>query len=271
MPLHAFIESIGLLGPGLGDWQQGSEILAGRQPYVHAPTELPAPAGLPAAERRRIGPTVRLALGIGQQAIAASGADAARLPTVFASSGGDGHNFHAICEALAQPEPLMSPTRFHNSVHNATAGYWSIAAGATRASNVLCALDASFGAGLLESTAQVTADQEPCLLLAYDTDYPEPLRSHRPIPDPIGVALLLAPQASARSLARVEVALAREAATPMQDAALEALRRSAPAARALPMLEAIATHVAKTVVLDYLEDLQLRVTVTPLAGVTGGQ
>ncbi|KWR77171.1 beta-ketoacyl synthase chain length factor [Cupriavidus sp. IDO] len=264
MPSSVFIESIGLLGPGLGDWTQGSAVLAGQQPYIHAPTALPAPAGLPQAERRRTGPTVRLALAIGQQAVAASGMDAADLPTIFTSSSADGQNFHAICEALAAPDPLMSPTRFHNSVHNAPAGYWSIAAGAMRPSNVLCAMDGSFGAGFLEGVAQVAADQAPCLLIAYDTGYPEPLHSHRPIPDPFGVALLLTPQATARTLAQVWAGVTHAPATTMADAALEQLRKSAPAARALPLLQAVATGTTGTVVLDYLDELRLEVGITPM-------
>ncbi|WP_432260780.1 beta-ketoacyl synthase chain length factor [Cupriavidus sp. TMH.W2] len=264
MPQHVFIESIGLLGPGLAGWQQASEVLAGRAPYAHAPTDLPLPAGLPPAERRRTGPTVRLALDVGQQAVAGSDCDAAQLPTIFTSSSSDGHNFHAICEALAQADPLMSPTRFHNSVHNATAGYWSIAAGAMRTSNVLCAMDGSFGAGLLECVLQAAADAEPCLLIAYDTGYPEPLHSHRPIPDPFGVALLVTPRQTARSLARIGVALTQAPATAMPDAALEALRTSAPAARVLPLLAAIARGETGAVVLDYLDTLQIEAEVESL-------
>jgi len=52
-----------------------------------------------------------------------AGVEPATLPSVFASSGGDGHNCHEICQALSLEERLISPTRFHNSVHNAAAGY----------------------------------------------------------------------------------------------------------------------------------------------------
>jgi hypothetical protein len=126
-------------------------------------------------------------------------------------------------------------------------------------------MDGSFGAGFLEGVAQVAADQAPCLLIAYDTGYPEPLHSHRPIPDPFGVALLLTPQATARTLAQVQAGVTRAPATTMADAALERLRTSAPAARALPLLQAIATGTAGTVVLDYLDELRLEVGITPTA------
>jgi len=84
---------------------------------------------------------------------------------------------------LASDDRQISPTRFHNSVHNAAAGYWSIATGAMTSSSVLCAFDACFGAGLLEALTQVVVDDTRSVLLACDTAYPEPLHSVRPIPD----------------------------------------------------------------------------------------
>ncbi|KAB0631020.1 3-oxoacyl-ACP synthase, partial [Burkholderia stagnalis] len=65
MTLSAFIDSIGLIGPGLTDWPHAADVLAGRAAYTHARTLLPPPAGLPPAERRRTGPAVRVALAAG--------------------------------------------------------------------------------------------------------------------------------------------------------------------------------------------------------------
>jgi hypothetical protein len=191
--LSACVRGIGLLGPGLDDWLSGASVLAGVTPYTSRATVLPVPAALPAAERRRTGAVVRLALAIGFEASSRAGANPAELPTVFSSSGGDGSNCHEICQTLATGDRQLSPTRFHNSVHNAASGYWSIAVGATPASNVLCAYDATFGAALLEALTQVVVDRTPVLLVAYDSAYPEPLHGVRPIPDAFGVAMVLAP------------------------------------------------------------------------------
>ncbi len=191
--LSACVRGIGLLGPGFDDWTSGVSVLAGVAPYIPRATVLPVPSGLPAAERRRTGTVVRLALAIGFEAASRAGANPAELPTVFSSSGGDGSNCHEICQTLATGERQLSPTRFHNSVHNAASGYWSIAAGATPSSSVLCAYDATFGAALLEALTQVLVDQTPVLLVAYDSAYPEPLHGVRPIPDAFGVAMVLAP------------------------------------------------------------------------------
>jgi hypothetical protein len=263
--LSAFIEGIGVLGPGFANWSEARESLAGRVDHVAARTVVPAPASLPAAERRRTGTTVKLALAVGLDAVAMSGRDVATLSTVFAASGGDGQNCHAICETLASDDRKLSPTRFHNSVHNAPAGYWSIATQAMAPSNVLCAYDGSFAAGLLEALCQVAVDGVPTLLIAFDTDYPEPMRAVRPVPDAFGVALVLAPTQTANALARIDVRLTDAAATTLAAAEFEAMRRAIPSARALPLLDALARGHKASVILDYLQDVQLHLDVSPLS------
>ena len=267
--VSAFIESVGLLGPGLSDWPHAARVLADPTAYVSERTALPPPAGLPSAERRRTGPVVRIALAAGHEAVAASGRDAATLATVFTSSGGDGHNCHTICETLAGDDRQLSPTRFHNSVHNAPAGYWSIATRAMAPSSVLCAHDGSFGAGLLDSLCQVAADGTPTLLIAFDTDYPSPMREVRPIPDAFGVALVLTPEAGPLALARIDVQFTDAPATVLASRELERLRREIPAARSLPLLDALAAQRAASVVLDYLPDTRLHVNIVPSSGASG--
>jgi hypothetical protein len=280
--LTGCIQGIGLLGPGLADWRAARALLASGASYVAAPTVLPPPAVLPAAERRRAGRVIRLALAVGAEALdaatAASAADATsadaavasraadyarQLPTVFTSSGGDGDNCHELCESLASGDRQISPTRFHNSVHNAAAGYWSIAYGCTLASTSVCAGDGSFGAGLVEALTQLACGAPAVLLLAYDAAYPPPLYAARPIPDAFGVALLLVAPASAGELPRLQVALNDAPAAPMQQSAFESLRASIPAARSLPLLERLAQRRGGTVILDYLDTARLAVEVQP--------
>lgn len=261
--MNAWIEGIGVLGPGLSNWASAQPILCGQQPWQPAKTVLPAPALLPPAERRRSGAITKLTLAVGLEAIAAAGLEAASLHTVFAASGGDGDTCHAICEMLASADRQISPTRFHNSVHNAAAGYWSIATGAMAASSVLSAYDASFGAGLLEALAQVVADQVRVVLLACDTPYPEPLFGARPVPDSLGIALVLAPQRADHALAQISVSLSDAAAEPLTDPALDHLRLAIPAARGLPLLRALALRHTRQVVLDYLDNVRLAVDIAP--------
>jgi hypothetical protein len=261
--LTAWVDGVGVLGPGISDWPSALHVLSGTAPWQPATTVLPAPQCLAGAERRRVGPLVRLTLAVGLEAASAATADPRRLPAVFASSGSDGENCHGICEVLATADRQVSPTRFHNSVHNAAAGYWGIATGATEASNALCAYDASFAAGLLEALCQVAAERTSVLLIAYDAPYPEPVRSTRPIPETFGVALVLAPVMGETSLARLEVARCAAAPDGMEDGSLEALRVGVPAARSLPLLAHLARRAAGRVNIEYLEGESLAVDVTP--------
>lgn len=263
MSLSAYIDGIGLLGPGLNGWPDSQPVLRGSAPYQPQKTVLPAPQILPAAERRRAGMIVKLTLATGIEAVNAARMEPASLPIVFSASGGDGENCHAICETLASDDRQISPTRFHNSVHNAAAGYWSIATGAMASASVLCAYDASFGAGLLEVLTQTSVDQTRCLLLACDAPYPEPLHSARPILDAFGIALALSPERSPASLAQIALSFTETAANTLDNPTLDALRKSIPAARGLPLLAAIAQRQAQRVVLDYLEPSRLAVDISP--------
>ena len=283
-PLTAWIEGIGFIAPGLPDWPSARAVLRGEAPLAVAPSVLPAPSLLPPAERRRASRVVKLTLALGLEAAAQAGADVATLATVFAASGADGHNCHAICEQLATDDRQISPTRFHNSVHNAAAGYWGIATGSMAPCQVICAYDASFGAGLLDALghvavdrparrlsasglldalAQVVVDRQATLLIAYDSEYPAPLFAKRPVPDVAGVALLLTPERSERSLARITVTSGTDAAGPLAAAELEALRSTIPALRALPLLQKLAKGEGGSVCLDYLAPMQLQVVIQP--------
>jgi len=274
---------VGLLGPGLADWAQGAALL--RQGFVSAPTAVPAPQLLPATERRRAGTVVKASIVVADEAVAAAGLQAALLPTVFTSSTGDPNNCHLLCEALAQPERLVSPTRFTNSVHNAAAGYWHIALHSRAPSTSLAAHDASFAAGLLEAAVQCLAAQTPVLLVACDVPYPEPLHTLRPVADVFAVALVLGPPAAAGAgldagalagtvtgtvtgavtgtvagavsgavsgaVTSVQLELSSvgqdslAVTTTCTEPALEALRQDIPAARALPLLVALARAQAQ--------------------------
>jgi hypothetical protein len=262
MTLAATVEGVGLVGPGLAGWSAARERLAGREAFEAAATVIPSPELLPATERRRAGKTVKLALAAGLEAARMAGRETSTLATIFASSGAEGENCHAICEALAGDDRLISPTRFHNSVHNAAAGYWGIATGAMAPSDALGAYDASFAAGLLEGLVRLASDPaQPVLLIAYDTPYPHPLSGVRPMTDSFAVALVLT--AARDGAPRVTASLETAAVTPMPDPALEAVRKGIPSARSLPLLRALALDSASSVALEYLGAQVLRVDVTP--------
>lgn len=261
------VEGIGLRGPGLEGWRLSRCILAGHEPYVSAPLSVPAASLLPPNERRRAPQSVKLALAVGAEAFEAAGLSPATIPAVFASSGGDGQTIHSILGTLAGEDRALSPTRFHNSVHNVAAGYWSIATGAKAPATSLCAHDGSFAAGLIEAAAQAMTDGQPVALIAYDLPYPGPLAQVRRIPEAFAVALVLAPEPRGSGRMLMELSLNPEpcAPTPASPEALEPMRQTVPAARCLALLAALARGAPAEVNLDYLEDLSLVVRLIPAA------
>ena len=267
-----YLQGVGLLGPGLPSWAGSQATLRGAQPHRVEPCVLPPPARLPPAERRRAGAVVRLAMAVADEAIAMADVDPQTLATVFTSSGGEGANCHSLCETLASPNPLISPIRFTNSVHNAASGYWHIAVGSRRSSTSLCAYDGSFGAGLLEAATLMHDHPEPLLLVAYDLPYPEPLHSARPLPDNLGLALVLTPRPTRRSIAELRVAALPARLAPALsacgDASLDALRTGMPAGAALPLLQTLARGPdsrPRELVIDYLPQLKLTLRVATVA------
>ena len=263
MTLSAYVSGVGVVGPGIGDWREAAAIMSGRVAYVPARTVLPVATLLPPAERRRTGRVVKLALAVAWEAATHAKMQPAQLASVFSSSGGDGDNCHELCQALALEGREISPTKFANSVHNAAAGYWSIATGAKMESSVLCAFDASFSAGMLEAMSHVNVDLEAVLLVTYDTEYPEPIHATRAIPDAFGCAMVLTPHRTPTSLARIELTLKDGCEDSMTDAGLEDLRSSIPAARCLPLLRQLALGSAARVVLDYLDASRVVLDVQP--------
>jgi Beta-ketoacyl synthase, N-terminal domain len=261
---RVYLQGIGLCGPGLDGWERSQPMLAGEASYVPAPPSIPPSALLPPNERRRTVRTVKLALAVGAEAFEHARVAPGAAATVFASSGGDGDTLDEILKGLSLPDREVSPTRFHNSVHNAPAGYWSIATLSREPSSSLCAHDGSFAAGLVDAAAQAVVDDRMVGLVAYDLPYPEPLHRARPIGAIFATALVLTPRPSELSLAELDVAIerGRGQATRLAEP-LEALRAGTPAARGLPLLAALARSAAETVILDYIDACALRVAVAP--------
>ena len=263
-PLQVFVNGVGLYAPGLSGWQHARAVLTAPQTYHATPLQLPSIDALPAAERRRLGVAVKLAMAAGYDAVQQSSVALALLSTGFSSSAGDGDNCHHILEALASPDRAISPTRFHNAVHNAAAGYWHLATHSRRPSTSLSAHDAGFGAALLETASQICSNAQPCLLVSFDTPYGPPLHDMRRIAHPFGVALLLTSQQSTHSLCSLTLSLTPEPAHPMSTPDLEAMRCNVPAARALPLLSALATQQQQQhLVIEYLQGLNISITLQP--------
>ncbi|MFZ5636279.1 MAG: beta-ketoacyl synthase chain length factor [Pseudomonadota bacterium] len=188
--LSARIAGIGFWTRGLPSWDAARAFVASGALPEAAPAK-PSPQLLPANERRRAPESVAVALDVALAACAAAQRDPATLPSVFASTHGDLAITDSMCATLAGDPRGVSPTKFHNSVHNAAAGYWTIGAGCVRPATALAAWDATFAQGLIEALAQLAEGDEAVLLVGYDTAAVGPLRSIHAADDLLGGALVL--------------------------------------------------------------------------------
>ncbi|MFC5570367.1 beta-ketoacyl synthase chain length factor [Lysobacter yangpyeongensis] len=189
-PLHATVEGIGFWAPGLPSWEAAVAFVREGALVADAPAR-PSPQLLAPNERRRAPETVAVALEVALAACAAAGREPVALPSVFASTHGDLAITDYMCATLASDPRSISPTRFHNSVHNAAAGYWTIGTGAMQPATAISAYDASFAQGLIEALAQLVAGAEAVLLVAYDSQATGPVAGVSPSRGLLGGALVL--------------------------------------------------------------------------------
>jgi len=240
MSLRIHVEGIGVWSPQLADFAALRGWLDGTPPP--APTAKPPAATLPANERRRAPESVLLAIEVAGQAVAMSGRTAAELACVFGSAFGDLSITDYMCETLAHTPTELSPTRFHNSVHNAPAGYWTIATGCHAPSSAVCGWRDTVGAGLLEAAALALADQRPVLFVCGDVAGAGPLLPLSGCTQAFGCAFVLAPEASERSVATLSLELVSRKETNTEASALPAAWGEANpmASAALPLLSVLA-------------------------------
>ena len=204
--MRIFVEAVGVLAPGLPDWESCKRVLAAETAYASAPLAAIMPASLAPAERRRSSPTVRLAIAVAEQALQHTPLAPHDMAMVFSSHEAAGVITHQLCEVLAGSREV-SPTQFHNSVHNAPSGYYSIAMNAKHAASSVCRGKWSFAAGLLNAATQTLADNVPVLYVCYDSPLPPPLCDAMPVLDATAIALVLTPAVTPQSLASWEITI----------------------------------------------------------------
>jgi len=274
-PPTLYIEGPAFWTPTLPGWDAARAAFRGEGTLTDPPAKRPAPQVLAPAERRRAPDTVALALEVAAAAMSASGRNAADVPCVFISAHGDLTINDYMCSTLATDPTVLSPTRFHNSVHNAAVGYWTIGTGCMAASNSVSAFEFSFATGLLEAAVQCAADHSPVLVVGYDTPTVGPLTSVTDSRGLLAVAMVIAPERSERTVAALEWSLADHARSGGDAASTYTLPRSEaakslsginPMAQALGLFEALA-HLddvaAPPVELQLSPTLSLRLQLRP--------
>lgn len=203
MQREAFVDGISFWSQRLPGWGIAGAILAGHAAPPAVADRRPSPGMLPAAERRRAPDSVALAIEVAARACDAAGVDPAGLASVFATTHADLAITDYLCETLVRAPLHTSPTKFHNSVHNAAAGYWCIATGCHAPYTTLSVHGYSFAAGLLEALLQVASDGRSVLYVAFDIEACGPLAPITVSRGLLGAGLVLSPVRAATSIARL--------------------------------------------------------------------
>lgn len=164
-------------------------------------SEPPLPE-MPAMLRRRASPSGKMALQAAYRAIAArsgvalQGETPGEIPTVFCSRHGECLRSAALLADLAGGTP-MSPTAFSLSVHNASAGLFSIARGDRSGSVALAAGVATVEHAAIEACGLLADGAPAVLLVVSDSPLPDMYRQFADCDEqPFGWAWLLVPAAA---------------------------------------------------------------------------
>jgi hypothetical protein len=252
------VEGIAFWSPRLPTWDIARAVIRGEALPSEAAAR-PVPALLAPTERRRAPDTVALALEVAAKACEAAGRAPSDLPSVFASTHGDIAISDYMCTTLAGTPALISPIKFHNSVHNAAAGYWSIGTGSQAPYTAISAFEHTFGAGLLEAAAQIACEGKPVLYVAFDIEAKGALGTVTPSRGMLGAALVLGPRSSENGMTlALQIETGGSAITPASSPAAEYIAGNA-LAPCLPFFELLARPDAAAIQLALGTRMTLRV------------
>lgn len=263
MTLRVAIEGVAFWAARLPGWETARAVMRGEQDAPAAPSARPAPTLLAPTERRRAPDTVAVALEVAARACEAAGRKPSDLPSVFASTHGDLAISDYMCSTLVGTPSLISPIKFHNSVHNAAAGYWSIGTGSVAPYTAISAYEHTFGTGLLEAATQAVCEQRAVLYVAFDIEAKGALATVAPSRGLLGAAVVVAPvnhTQQQRSLILTTESLAECHPTPARSAAAPLVAENA-LAPCLPFFEVLAMSQPRTLCLALSRQMALNVQV----------
>jgi hypothetical protein len=245
--MKAQILSIGLTAPGLVNFETFKKMMLTNQlPDLSKAIEKYSPTFLPANERRRTTATIQLALKTAEEALVsfqqAYPEIDAKLPVLFVCKDGDTLISARMCQAVSEEEPMISPTQFHNSVHNAPAGYWMIGQENQAPASAISVGEYAIANGLLEAVLQSQSYGKPVLMVIYDLPLDElmPVDTVQKSKAPFAFSMIL----DASKVIESDYPLLSLSLT--QDTPFKSLKSNpytgVPAAEAYPLLQSIALY-----------------------------
>ncbi len=254
------IRGVGLWTAGIQSWQQLLDGLSDNFRETAAQEKAPSPKSIPSRERRRAPLSVKLALEVCEQACREANLDAQDLPSFFTSAMGDTHITDYLCTALLSESKLLSPTRFHNSVHNAPSGYWTISTGDHSNSGYIGGFLASFPIALWE--AAIYAEQNRCsvLLTSMDVAHGAPFTDICAAEHDFAVSLVLSADGPG-TVIDIDCVPGRGDWTRPNDGRLRQIAEGNASARSLALLEAAAGNEQRSLSWQIGRGSRLKVTV----------
>ena len=190
------LAGVGIWSESFSNWEQFCAVVSGTA--VEADARL-QPELIPARERRRAPQFVKMAVEVMDQACRMADIDRSCVATVFASGMGDMQITDYMCRTLATMPRTISPTKFHNSVHNAATGYWSIATASNAPATAVSGYSHSSAIAMLEGAIQAIEENIPVLVTVQESAAPQPFKSVYDSDHPLAVSLLLAPNGTCSS------------------------------------------------------------------------
>ncbi len=261
-----YIQSIGIAGSGFNNWSHAKTILKHEKQLSINTQDQYKTTVLKPNEARRTSTAIKIALQSAEETLFQSSFQADQLYSVFVSSDGDPIILQSICQELSTAEKFVSPTQFHNSVHNAPAGYWSIGQSSTKGINSIACGDCSLSGALIEAKSLLKLGESAVLIVCFDIKSPTPLDSARHIRYSLATSMIVTEQSNAASLFFSELhfeELGKYPITKMADKQLEALRSDNPTSKCLPLLQALSGLNPGELTLPYSCSMSLRLKLSP--------
>ena len=233
---------IGAWGPGFNNWPELQSQFHKHTSQEFDPPSNPKPSIIPANERRRAPLPVRAAVEVSYQALKQSGLRASDVACVFGSGLGDTEITDYMCSILASENKQLSPTKFHNSVHNAAAGYWTISSGCMKSANSVAAYRQTAGLSIIEGVTLCGLERTPVLITLFDMAAHAGYKQIFPCRHSLATALLVCPKDFGGDgvLAEINITQVANLQNPqLENPILRTLYQDNPIGQVLSLLDAI--------------------------------
>jgi hypothetical protein len=179
-----YVCGVGLFTPGFGSvsaWCAGE-----RDPGV----EKPEASLLTGPLKRRATPLTRMSVEVFEQVARQAGRDPSSLQTVWANAHGEHTPAIKLLGMMHVGEGKLSPTQFHNSVHNTAGGYASIATANPSPSTTVSGGRELVASALLEAWCLLEASGRDVAVMMADEPLLPPFELDG-AQQPLAIALLL--------------------------------------------------------------------------------